>query len=331
MAKPAPENLHYSEVLTNLSVAYRNDQRKFVGIQFAPVIPTDVKSDKYNVFSKADFLRDEAQIREDGKESAGVGFDLSKDSFDCEHYGVHFDITPRMRAARSYVDLRTVGMKFVVDKLLLKMERVWATRMFATGKWSGQADQAGVASAPGANQFIHWSDYTNGKPKKNVKDACTVIEEATGLRPNTLVIQRKVYDALNDHPDFADRLKYTSSESITPEILARMLDLDRVLVCGGVVNTAAEGQAAAVSFIQGKHALLAYVNPQPEPEMPSAAYTFGWTGILPGSPEGGAAGVAMSELPRDPKTRVDRIEGDSAWDIKIVGADLGAFFSSCVP
>src|SRR5262245_20694954 len=146
-----------------------------------------------------------------------------------------------------------------------------------------------------------------------IKDASTAIEEQTGLRPNTLVLQRKVYDAVQDHPDFTDRVKYTSSGSITPDILARMLDLDRVLIAGGVVNTAAEGQNASMSFIQGKHALLAYVNPRPEPEMPSAAYTFGWTELVPGAP----AGVAMSELPRDVKTKVDRIEGESAWDQKV--------------
>jgi len=325
--KPAPEDLHYSEVLTNLSIAYRNNQAKFACLRFAPVVPTAKQSDRYTVFSKADFLRDEAQVWEDGKETAGVGFGISRDSYNAEAYGVHFDITPRMRAARSYVDLRRVGMMVVTDKLLLKQERVWTTRMFGTGIWSGQPDQTGVAASPGANQFFHWSDYTNGKPKKNIKDACTVIEEQTGLRPNTAVFQRKVWDAIIDHPDFTDRVKYTSRESITPEMVAQALELSQVLVLGGSVNTAAEGQAASMSFIHGKSALLAYVNPNPEPEMPSAAYTFGWTDLVPGAP----AGVIVAELPRDPKTRVDRIDGVSAWDMKVTGADLGAFFTSCIP
>jgi hypothetical protein len=69
------------------------------------------------------------------------------------------------------------------------------------------------------------------------------------------------------------------------------------------------------------------VNPTPEPEMPSAAYTFGWTGMVEGAP----AGVVISELPRDPKTKVDRIEGESAWDMKATGADLACFFSGMVP
>jgi hypothetical protein len=326
--KPAPEDLYYSPLLTNLSIAYRQSQAKFVGIRFAPVVPTEKQSAKYTVFSKGDFLRDEAQVREDGKETGGIGFGISRTSYDCELYGVHFDITPRMRTSQSGdVDLRRVGMRLVMDRMLLKQERVWASTMFKTGVWTGQADQTGVASSPSTNELIHWSDYTNGKPKKNIKDACTVIEEQTGLRPNTLVLQRKVWDAIQDHPDFVDRVKYTSKDSITPEMIAQALELERVLIAGGVVNTAAEGQTASMSFIQGKHALLAYVNPTPEPEMPSAAYTFGWTGMVEGAP----AGVVISELPRDPKTKVDRIEGESAWDMKATGADLACFFSGMVP
>ena len=326
--KPAPEDLYFSQLLTNLSIAYRNAQETYIATKFAPVVPTNRQSDKYTIFSKADFLRDEAQVREDGKETAGIGFGISRDSYDAELYGVHFRITPRMRVSQGPdVNLPQVGTKLVTDKLLLKMERAWASRMFTTGIWSGQVDQTGVVSAPAANQFIHWSDYVNGKPKKNIKDACTVVQQGTGLRPNTLVLGRQTWDAMQDHPDFTDRLKYTSSDSISAAILARMLELDRVLIAGVVHNTAAEGQTASMAFVHGKHALLAYVNPAPEREMPSAAYTFGWTDMVQGA---GAAGVAISELPRNADTGVDKIEGQSAWDIKVTGADLGAFFNGAV-
>jgi hypothetical protein len=57
--------------------------------------------------------------------------------------------------------------------------------------------------------------------------------------------------------------------------------------------------------------------------MPSAGYTFGWTGMVAGAP----AGIVMSELPRDSKTKVDRIEAEQAYDMKVVASDVGAFFS----
>jgi hypothetical protein len=327
--KPAPEDIHFSPLLTDLSIAYSNDAGKFIAQKFAPVVGVDKQSGKYTVFSKADFLRDEAQVREDGKETAGIGFGLSRDTYDTENYGVHFDITPRMRANNAGdFDLRVVGMKQVTDKLLLKQERVWAATMFKTGVWTGQADQTGVASTPSTNQLIHWSDTTNGTPLSDITSACDAIEESTGLRPNTLVLGRRVFSKLKLHPNFKDQIKYTSAESITPQILARLLELERVLVAGAVHNTAAEGQSASMSFVHGKHALLAYVNldPKPKKEMPSAAYTFGWTGLVPGAP----AGIAISELPRDPKTKVDRIEGESAWEPKVTGADCGCFFSGIV-
>ena len=326
--KPAPEDVHFSPLLTNLSIAYRNDRSKYIATRFAPVVPVEKQSGKYTVFSKADFLRDEAQVREDGKETAGIGFGLSRDTYDCELYGIHFDITPRHRqSGAGDFDLRQVGMQQITDKLLLKQERIWVSTMFKAGVWTGQADQAGVASSPSTNQVIHWSDATNGTPLADITSAMTAIAESTGLRPNTLALGRRVFDKLKLHPNFRDQIKYTSADSITPEILARMLELERVLVADVVHNSAADGQTASMAFTHGKHALLAYVNlePSPKKEMPSAAYTMGWT-IVEGQP----AGIAISELPRDPKTKVDRIEGESAWQPKVTGADCGAFFEGVV-
>lgn len=50
----------------------------------------------------------------------------------------------------------------------------------------------------------------------------------------------------------------------------------------GLYATNNEGETAAYSFVQGKHALLCYVNPRPSLMSPSAGYVFGWRGISQG-------------------------------------------------
>lgn len=327
---PAPENIHYSQFLTEMAIAYRNDQRLFIATKFAPVVSVDVVSGLYTVFSKADFLRDEADVRPDGDQTVGIHFGLSSDTFKTFLYGVHFDITPEMRIASKTrgLALRMVGMRQVVEKLLLRQERAWAATMFKTGLWTGQADQTGVASGPSSNQYVHWSNSANGTPITDIGAGCTAIQRSTGRRPNTLVLGRETFDGMKLNAQIRDQIKYTSPESVTPEMLARILELDRVLVAGIVHNSAAMGQSASMGFVHGKHALLAYINPSPVPmrEEPSAAYTFGYE--LEGAQEAG--GIAVSELPRDAKTKVDRIEGESRWDHKVTGADLGCFFADAV-
>ena len=53
--------------------------------------------------------------------------------------------------------------------------------------------------------------------------------------------------------------------------------------------------------------------------------TFEWSGVS----QGLGAGVAISQFPIAER-KVQRYEIESAWDNKIIGADLGLFYTSTV-
>ena len=75
----------------------------------------------------------------------------------------------------------------------------------------------------------------------------------------------------------------------------------------------------------GNSALLCYSAPNPGLLTPSAGYTFMWTGVSGGL--GTTVGVSrfrMEEL------KADRVEGEIAFDNKVVGADLGYFWDGIV-
>jgi hypothetical protein len=68
-----------------------------------------------------------------------------------------------------------------------------------------------------------------------------------------------------------------------------------------------------------------YVAPRPSLKMPSAGYIFAWTGLL-----GAAAyGNRMKRIPM-PMLDAERIEGEMAFDLKIVASDLGYMFADAV-
>ena len=77
----------------------------------------------------------------------------------------------------------------------------------------------------------------------------------------------------------------------------------------------------------GKHALLCYRNPRPSLRKPSAGYIFAWTG-LEGS---GAYGNRIVRLPMDMLgLGTERIEGEMAFDTKVICKDMGIFFKDIV-
>jgi len=107
--------------------------------------------------------------------------------------------------------------------------------------------------------------------------------------------------------------------------MGSLFDIDRVLVAKAVKATNNEGGTAAYDFTHGKNALLCYSAPSPGLLQPSAGYVMSWTGVSGGL----GATIGTSRLRLD-AFRADRIEAETAFDMKVIGSDLGYFFSSVV-
>jgi len=322
---PLPGDVHVNRPLTNMSVAYIQDQKNFIADKVFPIVPVEKQSDRYFVYSREDWFRDEAEERAPGTESAGSDYDIDNTpNYFCPEYAHHKDVSDPERAnSDSPLKPDEDATQFVTQKLLLKRERKWAANYFAAGKWA--TDLTGVAAAPGASEFIQWSNYSTSQPIADIKKYRLTVAELTGFLPNVLVLGAYTYNILSEHPTITDKIKYTQKGVVTPDILAALLDIDRVVVPYGVVNTAAKKKTGAYSFIHGKHALLAYAAPNPGLKTPSAGYIFTWNGLF-GS---GAFGNRIKQF-RMENLESDRIEGQMAFDCKQVASDLGVFFGSAV-
>lgn len=326
MPQPTLTDVHVDALLTNLSVAYMQNAGIFIATKVFPVVPVEKKSDKYYVYTKNDWFRDEAQRRSDTQESAGSGYTLGTDSYSCDVWAIHKDIGDQMRSnADAQINPDRDATEFVTSRMLLRMERQWAADFFTTGVWNGGTDLTGVASGPTANQFIQWNDDTSSDPIGDIEKGKRSILISTGFMPNTLILGYDVFIELQSHPDIVDRYKYTSSQVVTADLLGKLFGVDRVLVTSSVYATNKEGETAAYSFVHGKAALLCYVAPNPGMLAPSAGYTFLWRGVSAGLNQP----VSIRRFRIEPK-RCDRIEGEVAFDNKIVGADLGIFYTSAV-
>lgn len=318
MAQPTQSAVHVDAVLTNISVAYMQMASNFIASRVFPVVNVAKQTDKYFVYTKNDWFRDEMQMRPDATESAGSGYGLSTATYSCDVWSLHKDIGNQTRAnADSPLDLDRDATQFLTQRGLLRQETQFVTDYFATSIW-------GTDVVGGAN-FTVWSTYATSDPIDDVETGKTTVLSTTGFEPNTLVLSYEVFQKLKHHPDIVDRIKYTSSENITPQMMARLFELDNVYVARAVKATNVEGETAAYSFAHGKNALLCYVNPNPGLLAPSAGYTFNWSGVSAGLGEN----VAISSFYID-ELKADRIEIEMAFDNKVVAADLGYFFSGAV-
>lgn len=325
MSQPTKSQVHVDRILTNISVAYKNEIETFIADKVFPNVPVTKQSDKYFTYAKDAFLRAQAERRSGAAESAGGGYQTSTDSYYCDQFSFHKDVPPDIAAnTDAPLDAFRDAAEFVTHATLLKREADFVAQFFATGVWG--KDITGVSGSPSTDEVKQWSDYTDGDPIGNIKTAKRYIQARTGKKPNTLVIGPEVEDALLDHPDIVDKMKYVAipTPRATRIMLAQMFDVERVLVGESVAATSVEGQTITTGFQWGKKALLCYSAPRPSLMLPSAGYTFSWNVF------GNAFGTRISRFPMRHLNNAERVEGDMAYDLKVVAADCGYFWTSIV-
>lgn len=324
---PTKSQAHVDKVLTNISVAYLQDEANFVADKVFPIIPVKKQSDIFFVYNKGDFFRDEARVRSGSSESAGGEYGVeASDPYYAKVHAFHKDVNEQERANYDDpLDADTDAAEFVSSKMLIRRERIWAEKYFKKGVWT--SERSGVADNPEVGKSVLKFSDPASNPIESIAAEIVAMAGSTGFRPNTLVMSPAVFYALKNHPDILERIKYTQKGIVTADLLATLFEVDRVFVTWAVVNTANQGAEDNIGFIMGNHMLLMYVNPRPALKKPSAGYIFAWTG-LKGS---GAFGNRIVRIPMDLLgLGTERIEGEIAFDAKVIAQDLGVFFTDLV-
>lgn len=122
-----------------------------------------------------------------------------------------------------------------------------------------------------------WSDHSGtSDPNADVKEAKEAIRSSVGRYPNTMVLGPRVFLGLQEHPRIRDRFKYTSSDSVTTEMLARYFDVETVKVGKAVYLPEDAAEDADFTDVWGDDVILAYVPAAGERQMavPSYGYTY---------------------------------------------------------
>ena len=330
MASPTQSDLHVNAPLTNISVAYLQDQDAYVADRVFPRVPVQKQSDLYWKYHKSEWRRTDVERRAPSTESPGVGWNVETDQYFAHVYAVHKDIDDQLRAnADSAFNLDRDATRFVTDQLLLKRDIDWASTYFTDNVWD--TDKTGVDSNVSSGEFLRW-DESGSDPISDVTSAVIEMRESTGFAPNTLVMSPYVLHALRHHDDILDRIKYTQRGIVTEDLLASLFGVEKILVTWASQNTGVRYQDpedsddnASYSFINGRHALLLYANSSPSLMTPSGGYTFTWNGYLGGNERG----VRIKRF-RQENIASDRIEGEMTYDMKVVSSDCGYFFKDAV-
>jgi len=319
MPQPSVSDVHIDVALTNISVAYVQDASNFIADKVFPIVPVGKQSNKYWKYEKGAFFRDEARKRAPGTESAGSGYKLGNDSYYCDPWAFHKDVDDNTVAnSDDGIDPFRDAAVFCQNSLLIRRERLFMDTYMKTGVWA--------TDVVGNTNFAYWDDEAASDPANDIKDARLKILQSTGYRPNTLVVDIYTHEALKKHPLVLAKFAFSGKMSVTREMLAAYFEVDRYLVSESVYTASDETVAAPVmSMIAPKSALLCYSHPSPSLMQPTAGYIFSWAGLTGLN----NAGIRTKRF-RMEHLESERVENSMAFDMKMVAADMGYYFSGTV-
>ena len=128
MPQPTVGQVHIDQALTDFSVAYIQDEKNFIAAQAFPIKPVDHMTNKYFIFNKNDWLRDDAvQKRAPGEAAPQSGFTLSNASYDATAWWTETPLDELvLRNADPALPLENAATQLVTQRMLIRRERLWA-------------------------------------------------------------------------------------------------------------------------------------------------------------------------------------------------------------
>lgn len=273
------------------------DRAGFIGLTVAPVFETVKQSGQFGKIPIEQLLQSPDTERAPGSGYNRGSWTFTKATFACIEHGHEEPVDDREAAMYAeWFDAEQVSAQRARDAVLRNFEIRMATLLFNATTWTGASLTTGITH--------EWDDATNAVPFTDVEAAVQKVYSGSGLWPNALIINKKVFRNLRNVAQIVDRVKYQGfvdarAGNISVEAMSQAFDL-QVIVAGGTKNTAIEPQTAVIAPIwSDEYAMVATLPSRPNDiRMPCTARTLHW------GEDGSQIGTAF-ETYRDEPVRSD--------------------------
>lgn len=261
---PASNQIHQNKPLEGISIAYKNEE--YIADKVCPSYPVKHESDTYYVYSM-DTLRLPETLRAVGAEAHEGDWNLSTASYVLDEHALKHLVADRQREnADAALDLDVDATELLTDRILFRKEKQLIDLLQANGTWANELSLAATNT---------WSLQTVvSDPIPMMDTATATILQSTGKRPNMCVLSLAGFNAAKNHMSVLDRVKYTSADSVTEAMLAKLFNIAEVHVSRAIENTADEGLTDSLSFLMTDCAWVGYVEKSPGLRKVSALYNF---------------------------------------------------------
>ncbi len=322
MSQPGVGDVHINRLLSNVSEAYKNTT--YIVSAVVPPLFVAKQSDLIATYPKSFWARSVAKKTNPMEPAPIGGYEVAYKPYFCEERSVG-DVLPDALFANEDppFDARADSSEWVADQLELEQEISFLTDYWKPGVWG--------ADKTGGSDFVKWSDYALSNPLQDMEMwARDVKIKLLGRKPNTAIFGDLTFALLKNHPQLLERVKYSGSQAapamVTKNLIAQLLELDRVEVGEVVYTTTPEGTGEDDVVYQAGYdddAWLGYIAPRPGRKTPTALTVIYWQTLY-----GGRRFIRQRREPLSDKGWL--IEGFTHYQIYGMSVDAGLFISDAV-
>jgi hypothetical protein len=301
-------------VLTNMLIGYQQADDRFIASRLFPAVAVDKDSGTYYIVTKKYFFLDELEQRAPGQPFRTVDYGVSTATYKTMQWAADHPIADETRAnSQVPMDLEQLGLRLLAQRSMIRKEVAFAADFMVINVWANDDN----------NSTTDWDDTASGDPVTDVLTAKRTISNNTGVDPNTMAMGYIVHQALVQHPDIIDRVKYTTAatQGNLEAALAAVFGVGNYWVAKGTYSNTNEAASFSATAIIDDDCLITQVDPGAGIFGATAGKTFVW------QPGGGSGAISSY---RDDSRHADVIQHKEQWDQATTATDLGYFFADVV-
>lgn len=259
-------------VLSGIAKKYF-DSLPLAGRVIAPTFNSQLQAAAYYIYDTSNFTDIPTDIRRaPASDFKRLRSKLSNDTFRCLDYGIEEPL--------DQAEIALYASVFSADKSA--MER--AVRVVALNHEIRIRDKARAVTQT-ATPSVKWNS-ANSTVVADVQAAKNAIWAATGRDPNTMVLPRDVFTALQQNAEIKAFYNYVQGGVVTLENLKAIFQIEEIIVAQDLINSANEGQTASMGALWTDEAFLCISNPTQDIKALTWARTFNWTAYLGSGKDG---------------------------------------------
>jgi hypothetical protein len=311
------------DLATFLEFDLRADEAGFIAPRVLPIMSVASQAGNFGTIPLAQLLQERDTLRAPGSGYARGNWTFDTTTYATKEHGAEEPVDDReSQMYADYFDAEQVSTLRAFSAVLRNAERRVADSVFNATTWTGSSLTTAITNEWDTNHTA------NAVPIDDVEAAVNAVYDASGLWPNALIINRKVFRNLRNLDQIVERINSEGAgnaskpSDITAAMLAQVFDLEMVIVAGASRNSAKEGQSATPEQIwDSEYAMVARIATSNDMREPCIGRTFHWAGD--GSSVGGTV-----ESYRDEGIRGDVIRVRHDVDEMILYPQAGHLLSN---